>query len=603
MNYFTSFSNLEFRDEVENRSEEEKQRLEEEDEQEGRNKLTESELSAVLRPAVSMKEGSEAQHKNDKIRVEILEAACDKQMKGNADAEQEGNVWRKVVNEETNSVYYWNVETNETQWQHPNQRNVNKPRQLSQKAAREATDGEQEGEKDEAPTQVVGNERSVKPGRLRERSSSASLNIESHAQHGLHPPQQPSEFHYHSQHVRSSSALPSSISSEANILEQHSIDSNRYGRRSDLLTHGSTEGQENPVRDSKEWKEKMKKYVKERGAEKGLKDFVSEMNISLPTRLSHNINVKFDPVNLTYSFSGNVETTSDATMASLSTGSSIAEAKLKSKSISPADRDRAIESFREATRGTESLSIPGEVLSHFGNGVSLTTCPRVSVKEYTERIPAVLMMLQKLLYSSHRKETCVCQDSREAFTGCGLNSEGLFRIAPEKEGCRHIRDEIDQGKGLKGLTWVNNEIDPHICANLIKQYFRELEPNLLNCLSREAVFTLAAVDASCLQETLSKSESSQTEEAESLAACDIPEPNKSVFYWLLDLLAEVSLREEKNRMSVQNLAIVVAPNLFSSENQTPMEALVLSQKTAALVKKFLTWRRDRLVRLRLGKEE
>lgn len=57
----------------------------------------------------------------------------------------------------------------------------------------------------------------------------------------------------------------------------------------------------------------------------------------------------------------------------------------------------------------------------------------------------------------------------------------------------------------------------------------------------------------------------------------IPEPQKTLFAWLLDFLASIAKNAEKNKMTAQNLAIVVAPNLYDISTPNPMEGLILSQ--------------------------
>mmetsp|Transcript_11981 Transcript_11981/g.15601 ORF Transcript_11981/g.15601 Transcript_11981/m.15601 type:complete len:486 (+) Transcript_11981:367-1824(+) len=197
-------------------------------------------------------------------------------------------------------------------------------------------------------------------------------------------------------------------------------------------------------------------------------------------------------------------------------------------------------------------------------GVSLNGCPRIEVPGYDARIPAVLVFLRKSLEDLG-----------------GLKSEGLFRIAPDGTECSAVKEKLNKGMGSKAVEGCN---DPHLSANLIKQFYRELKPNLLNSLSRDEIMEM--------------SEYTEDEQFEN-GILKLPEPNRSAFLWLLDLMACVAEHESVNRMSPKNLAIVISPNLFNSENQPPMEALVLSQKTANLVTKFLLWQ----IRKKKSREE
>lgn len=77
-----------------------------------------------------------------------------------------------------------------------------------------------------------------------------------------------------------------------------------------------------------------------------------------------------------------------------------------------------------------------------------------------------------------------------------------------------------------------------------------------------------------------------------------------ILLWLLDLLCEVARNKSSNLMSLHNLAIVVAPNLFNpdsmvtgdgggegrSKTVNPVLAMMMSSKVVELVKHALTER-------------
>jgi hypothetical protein len=121
--------------------------------------------------------------------------------------------------------------------------------------------------------------------------------------------------------------------------------------------------------------------------------------------------------------------------------------------------------------------------------------------------------------------------------------------------------------------------DVHCTATLIKIWFRELRPCLLEWISQEDVAKIAtATDSVCFSEVL---------------AC-LPEPNQSLFLWVLDLLAEVSLYSAKNLMPARNLATLFAPNLFSADNigTDPIAAMDVVTKRSEMVVQCLHWRRQ-----------
>ena len=65
------------------------------------------------------------------------------------------------------------------------------------------------------------------------------------------------------------------------------------------------------------------------------------------------------------------------------------------------------------------------------------------------------------------------------------------------------------------------------------------------------------------------------------------EPTKSLFLWLLDLMAEVVTNEAVNKMSAKNMSIVLSPNLYQINSENPMAALTMAQKIADFTTKML----------------
>ena len=60
-----------------------------------------------------------------------------------------------------------------------------------------------------------------------------------------------------------------------------------------------------------------------------------------------------------------------------------------------------------------------------------------------------------------------------------------------------------------------------------------------------------------------------------------PEPNKSLIFWLLDMMADIVQNEALNKMSTKNMAIVLSPNLYQTSDDSmanPMAALTMAQK-------------------------
>ena len=124
-------------------------------------------------------------------------------------------------------------------------------------------------------------------------------------------------------------------------------------------------------------------------------------------------------------------------------------------------------------------------------------------------------------------------------------------------------------------SWTeDDEADVHTYANLIKIWYRDLPSPVL-------------------QELVECEQMIQCESEEDCRAAfdSISQPQASLLVWLLDLLTQVALCEEHNKMSAKNCAIVAGPNLLRADmvEANPMKALVLSQKTANFVEHLINF--------------
>jgi len=133
--------------------------------------------------------------------------------------------------------------------------------------------------------------------------------------------------------------------------------------------------------------------------------------------------------------------------------------------------------------------------------------------------------------------------------------------------------EIIRIKGLLNKkTFDGDTKDVNALASLIKIWFRDLPVPILNTLPSETIMNFSGPD-DCIN-----------------AFKTLPEPQKSLVSWLLDFLVTISRNSEVNKMTAQNLAIVVAPNLYDISTPNPMEGLILSQKCAQFMYQLLSQR-------------
>ncbi|BFU21314.1 RhoGAP domain containing protein [Entamoeba histolytica HM-1:IMSS-B] len=151
----------------------------------------------------------------------------------------------------------------------------------------------------------------------------------------------------------------------------------------------------------------------------------------------------------------------------------------------------------------------------------------------------------------------------------GFTSEGVFRLAGEQGMVKSLKERLNKSNGIITEDMMDATVDD--ISNLIKLWFRELPRPILNVLSCDQIFY-------------------STEPAESYKAFEsLNEKSRALLTWLFDLMIEVAKNRETNKMTIQNLAIVIAPNLYEPESTDPMEGLVMSQKAVQFVQNILNY--------------
>ena len=145
-----------------------------------------------------------------------------------------------------------------------------------------------------------------------------------------------------------------------------------------------------------------------------------------------------------------------------------------------------------------------------------------------------------------------------------LTSTGIFRLAADETEVNQIKADLNRGD-FTGCRDVNT------AATLLKVLFREMPVPILNCLPAAKIMTATSEPASAeLYESM-------------------PEPNKRVFTWLLDVMLDVVL-EPTNSMGVKATSIVISPNLVSINDPDPMKGLQLSQRAVTFVENCIRHR-------------
>jgi hypothetical protein len=211
-------------------------------------------------------------------------------------------------------------------------------------------------------------------------------------------------------------------------------------------------------------------------------------------------------------------------------------------------------------------------------GVPLITVPKRKLDQYTSKIPSVLV----LLWNNVLKRN-------------GEKCKGIFRLAADAEEMSYIKENINTGK------YDGSEIEENVAATLIKIFFRQLPINLLNHLDKSIIEKIANNDKMLKYEGSVVSDDSamvvatdkEAETAQKILNILEREGfsdklHYSLFLWLLDIMCTVVEHKDVNKMTAKNMAIVVAPNLYSIEDMSnPMEAMSWTQRIARFLEVVL----------------
>ncbi|XP_012778671.1 rho GTPase-activating protein 44 isoform X2 [Maylandia zebra] len=134
---------------------------------------------------------------------------------------------------------------------------------------------------------------------------------------------------------------------------------------------------------------------------------------------------------------------------------------------------------------------------------------------------------------------------------CGMQEEGLFRIAPSASKLKKLKASLDCGV----LDVQEYSADPHAIAGALKSYLRELPEPLMT-------FELYNdwIQASNIQD--------QDKRLQALFnACEkLPSANNTNFKYLIKFLSKLTDYQDVNKMTPGNIAIVLGPNLLWTQN-------------------------------------
>ncbi|XP_031723534.1 rho GTPase-activating protein 44 isoform X6 [Anarrhichthys ocellatus] len=142
---------------------------------------------------------------------------------------------------------------------------------------------------------------------------------------------------------------------------------------------------------------------------------------------------------------------------------------------------------------------------------------------------------------------------------CGMQEEGLFRVAPSASKLKKLKASLDCGV----LDVQEYSCDPHAIAGALKSYLRELpEPLMTTELYDEWI------QASNIQDMDKRLQAL-------MAVCEkLPTDNLNNFRYLTKFLARLGDYQDANKMTPGNMAIVLGPNLLWTHTEPNMTEMM-----------------------------
>lgn len=132
----------------------------------------------------------------------------------------------------------------------------------------------------------------------------------------------------------------------------------------------------------------------------------------------------------------------------------------------------------------------------------------------------------------------------------GLGVEGIFRVPGHHSEVETIQKSIEKGASVELKT-------VHDTAGALKKFFRELKEPIIPKTHSKSFTEVCALE--------SKDSLAVKNDKFKFLMSTLSHPHRATLSYLLDFLLDVSAEAARNKMTVKNLAVVWAPNLFPSD--------------------------------------
>ncbi|XP_067234376.1 rho GTPase-activating protein 28 isoform X1 [Chanodichthys erythropterus] len=163
----------------------------------------------------------------------------------------------------------------------------------------------------------------------------------------------------------------------------------------------------------------------------------------------------------------------------------------------------------------------------------------------------------------------------------GLQTEGILRVPGSASRVKHLRQELELKFYEDRFDW--DQVRQNDAAGLLKMFIRELPYPLLTQQHLPA-FTAAHCISSPKHQI----------QALHLLIMLLPEANRDTLKALLEFLRKVVAYEDKNRMSLWNVSMIVAPNLFTFRGKNAKQEEMQGAVAAAQLVRLLITHQDLL---------
>jgi len=153
----------------------------------------------------------------------------------------------------------------------------------------------------------------------------------------------------------------------------------------------------------------------------------------------------------------------------------------------------------------------------------------------------------------------------------GLTTEGIFRKPGSSREVEKLKDRL-QSTGQLEIQKGFDSDDPHVLGSLFKLWFRELQDPIIPY----AMYNVCVENASDQQACVG-------------IAQTIPIHNRNILCYVMKYLTRYIQPQyiAKTMMSVDNLAVVFAPNIIRNASNNPMVVMKNSPLEQLFVKQLL----------------